>query len=515
MKLYTLKREVLELNELLTGGFIAKIYQPLPRELVIKVRLATFGERRLVLSADPGLGRIHTTSLRIPNPPSPPRFCAYLRAHLQGVRIESIEAPIDDRVAVIKCLKGLKGSDEKSLLILELLGRDSNIMLVRAADGTIMDCLHRIYAKQEGLRSVLPGAIYSSPLPRQKQEMVSRGDILDGQGACKIPSAREIPNQISFRSSDETDVGSLDKALDAHYTIKLEGQILQAYRRTLQTPLRNKIRSLSNRLKKIEEDRNRLNRFAANQKYGELIKYNLKKIKKGMTSAVLFDWETNSTLNIPLDPSLTAVGNMEFYFSKSSKARRGFLIVEERLKITNDEIKALQDMDYMITEAESVQELEQSSELIIGLSRSRAFPKGEKLKRLPSVQAKPFFEYHSPGGHKILVGKSASGNDQILRKVADKNDLWLHAKDFAGAHVFLINSGESPIADADINFAAGLALKHSKGKNAGKGEVMLALLKDVSRVKGAHSGQVKVKTFRSVMADCSGSFGVGWPDQQS
>ncbi len=509
MKLDTLKREVLELNELLTGGFVAKIYQPLPREIVIKIRLATFGERRVVLSADPSLGRIHTTSLRIPNPQSPPRFCAYLRAHLQGARIESVEAPIDDRVVVIKCVRGHKESDDKRLLILELLGRDSNIILVSAVDGTIMDCLHRIYSKQEGFRPVFPRAVYGFPPFRLNRDVISSEEIINRPGLSHAPNVREHGNETNWTLTGEIEAGSLDKALDAHYASKLEGQILQAFRRTIQTPLRNKIRSLSNRIKKIEEDRNRLNRFAANQKYGELIKYNLKKINKGMTRAELFDWETKSTLTVPLDPSLTAVGNMEFYFSKSSKARRGFLIVEERLKITNEEIKALQDMDYMITEAESVPELEQWSELINGFSRVRAVPKGEKLKRHQTAQTKPFFEYDSPGGHKALVGKNASGNDHILRKVADKNDLWFHAKDFAGAHVFLINSGKSPITDSDVNFAAGLALEHSKGKNSGKGEVMLALLKDVSRAKGAQLGQVKVKTFRSVMVDCSGGFGEG------
>ena len=509
MKLDTLKREVLELNELLAGGFIAKIYQPLPRELVIKVRLATFGERRVVLSADPGLGRIHTTSLRIPNPSSPPRFCAYLRAHLQGARIESVEAPIDDRVVVIKCVRGQKGSDDKRRLILELLGRDSNIILVNAVDGTIMDCLHRIYSKQEGFRSVFPGAVYSFPPSRLNREAISAETIVDRPGLSEAPTVMEHGNETNLTLAVELDAGSLDKALDAHYASKLEGQILQAFRRTLQTPLKNKIRSLSNRLRKIEEDRNRLKVFAANQKYGELIKYNLKKIKKGMNSADLFDWETNSILNVPLDPSLSAVGNMEFYFSKSSKARRGFLIVEERLRLTNEEIKSLLDIDYMITEAESIPELEQWSELIDGFSRARAVPKGEKLKRRQNTQIKPFFEYDSPGGHKALVGKSASGNDHILGKVGQKNDLWLHAKDFAGAHVYLINSGKSPVTDSDINFAAGLALKHSKGKKSGKGEVMLAFLKDVTRAKGAQLGQVKVKTFRSVMADCSEGFGEG------
>ncbi len=503
MKLDTLRREVLELNQMLTDGFIAKIYQPLPREIVLKVRLATFGEKRLLLSADPGLGRIHTTSLRIPNPPSPPRFCAYLRAHLQGARIQSIEAPINDRVAIINCVRGRNESMEKRRLILELLGRDSNIILVRSSDGTIMECLHRIYGKQENLRSVYPGAVYRYPPINPARSSASSDESLNIPRSPVSANFLEDEGKIITISHTGPDSGSVDKELDTYYASKLESQILESFRRTLQTPVRNRIRSLRTRLNKIEEDKNRLNRYASNQKCGELIKFNLKKIAKGMNTIDLFDWETNSAKTIALDPSLSAVGNMEAYFKKSSKARRGFSIVEERLKITDEEIKALQDLEYMMSEAETVHELEQLADEIIGLSRSKPAQNKEKIRKQPTAPSKPFLEYNTPGGHKVLVGKNARGNDLILRQVADKNDLWFHAKDFAGAHVFLVSSKGASFHDNDIEFAAAIALRHSKGKNSIKGEVMVSCIKDISKSKGAKPGQVKVKKFRSIMADCS------------
>ena len=503
MKLDILKREVAELNEILTGGFIAKIYQPLPREIVLKVRLATFGEKRLLLSADPGLGRIHTTSLRIPNPPAPPRFCAYLRAHLQGARIESIEAPINDRVALINCIRGRGESFEKRRLVLELLGRDSNIILVQSADGSIMECLHRIYAKQENLRSVYPGIVYQYPQKNPKTSPESGDETTNTQSYRIEANSVQAEEKTPTCKCAEEFSDSLDRNLDTYYATKLESQILGAYRRILQTPVRNRIKSLRTRLGKIEEDRNRLNLFATNQKCGELIKFNLKKITKGMNSIDLFDWETNSAKTIALDPALSAVGNMEAYFKKSSKARRGFAIVEERLIVTNEEIKALQDLEYLITEAKSVDELEQLADESSGVSIPETGKTKETTRKQQTGPARPFLEYVSPGGHKTLVGKSARGNEMILRRIADRNDLWFHARDFAGAHVFLICSGESSINDDDIQFAAALALRHSRGNSSGKGEVMVCYVKDVSRNKGAKPGQVRVKDFRSIMADCS------------
>src|SRR5690606_17876861 len=40
-------------------------------------------------------------------------------------------------------------------------------------------------------------------------------------------------------------------------------------------------------------------------------------------------------------------------------------------------------------------------------------------------------------GFEILVGKSSKANDELLRRYAWKEDLWLHAKDVSGSHVIV------------------------------------------------------------------------------
>lgn len=501
MELSVLKKEVMELDEILRGGFIAKIYQPLPREIILKIRLATFGEKRLTLSADPRLGRIHTTSVRIPNPPSPPRFCAYLRAHLQGARIMSMEVPKNDRVIVMKCARGQNERAEKRLLILEILGRDSNIILIRDSDGSIMECLHRLYAKEEHNRYVIPGVVYQYPPPNPRLSDRNEKDFAGPETPLSEINPKESCNAVSAfdRQLVEKDAGCLDKDLDSRYAILMQKEIVESYRRSLKNPINNRIKSLKKRLNKIEQDKKRLNMFVLQQKMGELIKYNLGKIQKGMTRVDLLDWETNETKTVELDPSLSPLGNMESYFRKASKAKRGFSIVEERLIMTRQEIDALQDLDYLVSDAHNLQELEHLADDIQFKPHSGSDnpPKSPGKKREP--QPRPYIEHKSPAGHKIMVGKSARGNDFILRRLVGKDDLWLHAKDWAGAHVFLESPGNFPITHEDIVFAASLALGHSKGRNESKGEVMVANVKDVSRVKGGVTGQVKVRAYHSVV----------------
>lgn len=502
MELDILKREVLELDEMLRGGFIAKIYQPLPREIVLKVRLATFGERRLVLSADPGLGRCHTTSLRIPNPSSPPRFCAYLRAHLQGSRIESIDVPVEDRIVVLNCVRGHGDSQEKRALILELIGRDSNIILLRRDDSFIMECLQRIYPKRDDYRSVIPGVLYRYPPANPVSWIKPDHKVTNGEQQINKASGKlEDPGKLkSVNRFDIPDTELLDTAIDRRYAFILEKQILEAFRRSISAPLKTRIKSLVRRSKKIEEDRNRLETYSRQQKYGELIKFSLKKIHKGMTEAELFDWETNTLITVKLDPSLSPHGNMEVYFAKSSKARRGLAIVEERFRATNEEIEALQDIEYLVSEASSVEDLEQFADEIQPASKSRSQQKSKQIRKQTMAQSKPFHEYTSPNGHKILVGKNSKGNELILRRLAAKNDLWLHARGIPGAHVFVLSQGNLKVTDDDIEFASSLALAHSKARTSGKHEVILTSVQEVYHPKGAQSGRVKVKKFRTVMA---------------
>ena len=123
MDLPILQKFVQELSELLPGRFITRIHQPLPRDIVLRTRAHAGPEIKLMISADLALGRIHITDLKIPNPQSPPRFCAFLRAHFQGSRIIRVEFEPDDRVVRIVAQKGPEAARVRRELILEALGR--------------------------------------------------------------------------------------------------------------------------------------------------------------------------------------------------------------------------------------------------------------------------------------------------------------------------------------------------------------------------------------------------------
>ena len=95
-------------------------------------------------------------------------------------------------------------------------------------------------------------------------------------------------------------------------------------------------------------------------------------------------------------------------------------------------------------------------------------------------------------GFDVLVGKSAKANDEMLRRFAWKEDLWLHAKDVAGSHVLVKFKSGLSFPKTVLERAAELAAYYSKNKNDSLAPVIYTPAKYVRKVKGSADGSVMV-----------------------
>lgn len=150
-----------ELNPLLTGGYIQRVYQPAPLEVELRIR--SHGEHRLLLSADPASGRVHLTGRPADNPQAPPAFCMLLRKHLEGGRVTGIAQDRLERTVVLSVENRNELYDRVSWsLVAEIMGKHANIILV-AGDGTVADAVKRIGPGLSRVRHILPGLTYTPP----------------------------------------------------------------------------------------------------------------------------------------------------------------------------------------------------------------------------------------------------------------------------------------------------------------------------------------------------------------
>ena len=91
-----------------------------------------------------------------------------------------------------------------------------------------------------------------------------------------------------------------------------------------------------------------------------------------------------------------------------------------------------------------------------------------------------------------LKGLGSKANDQLTFKHCAPNDIWLHARHSAGAHVVLRwTSGETPPA-RDLEQAANLAALHSKARTSGSVPVDWTRRKYVRKPRKAPPGSVQL-----------------------
>ena len=154
---------VQDLKKSILNSKIDKINQPEKDEIIITLRKER-KNLKLLISASPKYPRFNLTTVVKPNPLQAPMFTMVLRKYLIGGKIIDIVQQEGDRI--VKFF--IEASDELGFnsvytLIVEIMGRHSNITLVRERDNKIMECIKHIAPSMNSYRILYPGITYKYP----------------------------------------------------------------------------------------------------------------------------------------------------------------------------------------------------------------------------------------------------------------------------------------------------------------------------------------------------------------
>ena len=142
---------------------IDKINQPEKDEVILTLRKDR-ENIKLLISASSKFPRIHLTNISKPNPLQAPMFTMVMRKYLIGGRITDINQLNGDRIVQLHIESTDElGFDSKYILIVEIMGRHSNITLVRERDNKIMECIKHISSDINTYRVLYPGITYVYP----------------------------------------------------------------------------------------------------------------------------------------------------------------------------------------------------------------------------------------------------------------------------------------------------------------------------------------------------------------
>ncbi|MFS9331420.1 Rqc2 family fibronectin-binding protein PavA [Streptococcus mitis] len=523
---YFLHHMVEELRRELVNGRIQKINQPFEQELVLQIR-SNRQSHRLLLSAHPVFGRIQLTKTTFENPAQPSTFIMVLRKYLQGALIESIEQVENDRIVEITVSnKNEIGDHIQATLIIEIMGKHSNILLVDKSSHKILEVIKHVGFSQNSYRTLLPGSTYIAPPSAeslnpftikneklfeilQTQETTAKNlqSLFQGLGrdtanelerilvSEKLSTFRNFFNQETKPCLTETSfspvpfanqVGepftSLSDLLDTYYKDKAERDRVKQQASELIRRVENELQKNRHKLKKQEKELLATDNAEEFRQKGELLTTFLHQVPNDQDQVILDNYYTNQPITIALDKALTPNQNAQRYFKRYQKLKEAVKYLTDLIEETKATILYLESVETVLNQAGLEEIAEIREELIqTGFIRRRQREKIQKRKKPEQYLA-------SDGKTIIYVGRNNLQNEELTFKMARKEELWFHAKDIPGSHVVI--SGNLDPSDEVKTDAAELAAYFSQGRLSNLVQVDMIEVKKLNKPTGGKPGFV-------------------------
>ena len=515
-----------ELRRELVNGRIQKINQPFEQELVLQIR-SNRQSHRLLLSAHPVFGRIQLTQTTFENPAQPSTFIMVLRKYLQGAVIESIEQVENDRIVELTVSnKNEIGDHIQATLIIEIMGKHSNILLVDKSNHKILEVIKHVGFSQNSYRTLLPGSIYIAPPSTeslnpftvkdeklfeilQTQELTAKNlqNLFQGLGrdtanelenilvSDKLSTFRNFFDQetkpfltetsfspIPFENSVGEPFSSLSDLLDTYYKDKAERDRVKQQASELIRRVENELQKNRHKLKKQEKELLATDNAEEFRQKGELLTTFLHQVPNDQDQVTLDNYYTNQPITIALDKALTPSQNAQRYFKRYQKLKEAVKYLTELIEETKATILYLESVETVLNQAGLEEIAEIREELIqTGFIRRRQREKIQKRKKPEQYLA-------SDGKTIIYVGRNNLQNEELTFKMARKEELWFHAKDIPGSHVVI--SGNLNPSDEVKTDAAELAAYFSKGRLSNLVQVDMIEVKKLNKPTGGKPGFV-------------------------
>lgn len=437
--------EELELN----GSFIQQIVQP-SYDTIAFHTYKNGQSKTILICLAAGACRIHQTWSAVPKNNKPLRFMEFLKARIKGARINAICQLGQERIIKLE----LSHCGQEFLLYIRLWSNAAN-MILTDTNHVVLDTFYRRPKKDE-----VSGGTFQEPSLQQK----AQGDT---QKDWQVRSFDQLPDweNLSFNQKVEQWYGEHAGQLS------LEALLEQAEK--FYNSRHSKMEAALHRLEKKRDD------FLQNQQwkhYGDLILTYGHLIDGSQDYLECEDYESGARIRIKIDPKKNAQENASSYYNTYKKTVSGLADLEHDIQKAKKELLDLEATYQQLCREPNPLRLQQ-------MLRKQTTPKQQVEKKRPGLS-------YQVEGWTILVGRTATENDELLRRHVKGLDMWFHTRDYAGGYVFVKNRPGKTIPLSIMLCAGNLAVYHSKARKAGKADLYYTQVKHLRRAKNGPKGLV-------------------------
>lgn len=454
------------LNRTLSHARIRTFREVRDRPEIFVLGLRTPGENHLLaFNLDGGFFVFDDVQHPAPSTPSP--FTMFLRKHVVGGVIASVQADLSTRRITFE----VTTAETSWLLHFEADAKLTNLYL----------------CDQDGLL-----AQAADPRRMQRRELQLGSPYVP-------PTERPLPQNDSLPDDWPTDDGALWVYLRERIRNDYATQRLQSEKRQLRRRLRRAKKRAARRVKNVGGDLARADEVNLLRHEADLLQSVQHRIKRGMEFIDVPDWnaEDMQPRRIELDPAESVQTAIASRYQRYRRLKNAETRILERLAVVE---KQQEEIDKAYAEFQKLETADEVTDFARKLERKSILPALNQAARVREIARKPYREARSSDGFRILIGRTAKDNDTLSLHVARGRDLWMHARDVAGSHVIVWREGRSDeIPERTLHEAATLAAQYSRAKSDTTVEVGYTERKHISKVRGAPPGSVSVAAMRTIL----------------
>jgi predicted ribosome quality control (RQC) complex YloA/Tae2 family protein len=465
--------------------------------------------------------------------------------------LESVEVPPDDRVLLLTVRK-IRGGRERFTVAVELVTNQWNAVVAEGEERRVRHVLR----EREGERPLAVGSLYEPPPPSRREgasgdldwerwlEILSgvepprrRGVLLstvawtsslnarallgesgtdDGQEGRRalergwklwrrvagVATGREAAEPVIFRTEGilqpyplplpGVECEAVGDVLDALRTAAEEGDggVVAAVPSAWIRAIEKRIRGSRGKIHGLERELEKAPDPDAARGLGDLLLARYGDVPRGRKRVELEDFE-GRRVEVELDPALSPQENAARYYDEATRAERARERIPTLIEEAREEASRLEALLARVQSGEAT-----AAEVEAELPERSAL--SGPADATPSL---PYRRYRSSGGLEIRVGRGSKRNDELTFRHSRPDDVWLHARHAAGAHVILRWDADGAPPARDLAEAAALAAWHSKARTSGSVPVDWTRRKYVRSPRGAPPGRVVPDRVRTVFVE--------------